>query len=994
MKLPVIDTRNEKDIFEQLISLAKSYVPEWNVEENKDDAGILLTKIFSDLFYDTLQRYNKIPYKNLIYFLNLLGANMLPCMSAKGYITVVLNEGTKDGVFIKKGTRLYGQTEQEERILFETKDDFLAVDNSILEIYCKSPQQDKIVKNFDKQTNKSFRLFDFYGSENLQKNRLYFCADEILSTGKGAKIFITVCHHSRHYLEEKTAKFFADKNFIRWYFLSEKGMILIENIVSLGNQIEFILEKDFFEAELFDYKSHWFVCEIIKEEKEDEICFTNMKISSSASHIQPESLYYNDICLTKYDFLPFGEKFSIYDDFYILSNQVFGKKGAMIFIEMELDYIFTEFELLEAPPVKWKPVIREEELKEPEKQDIFIEKVIWEYWNGNGWARLFSSNEHETIFKITEKKTAQLQFICPQDMQTAFVGADYGYWIRARILSVNNEFRLNSRYYVPVVKSLYLSYDYKNSGQLVNHIWKEKDMILKKYEKDNREEIYLFQKQKSELPAAYFLLSQSLKSGPIRLYFWKEGVNFSNLPSLKWEYWGNLNGIEKWIELKVSDETQMFQRSGIVSFICKDNFEKTMLFGKDGYWIRVVNMDKRYEKFSPKEKELLPCFKGIYFNTVKVEQQETMNTEYFYIDKEEANKACHLNFPNVLDIEVWIDEANTLLGNDKFAKYHVYSDNVIMETDDFGQILEYWVKWKKIDSFAETEAEDKVYFVDEKEGIVLFGDGIHGKIPFSMEKESIRISYKICSGEKGNFLPFQIEGFSDAVPFVKSVNNLELISGGCDSETVGNAINRCLKTIKHQNRIVSYEDYEILVKQADRNIIDVKTMTSNQEGKNGFIQIAVLPKLYLAADTYFLGIRNNIIHQINEKAPAVLTFGNKIEIFEVQYIEYCLDIKAVIKDYNDYHETYHEIETKLEKFLNPITGNFDGHGFMIGTLPDKMKIYNYLKNIRTIIEIKKINIFCYERVREYRLEIDYDTIFDRPFAVPVNGTHEIEINIQ
>ena len=83
----------------------------------------------------------------------------------------------------------------------------------------------------------------------------------------------------------------------------------------------------------------------------------------------------------------------------------------------------------------------------------------------------------------------------------------------------------------------------------------------------------------------------------------------------------------------------------------------------------------------------------------------------------------------------------------------------------------------------------------------------------------------------------------------------------------------------------------------------------------------------------------------------------------------------------------------MEQYLNPIHGNYHQRGFSIGSLPTKINLYNYLKNINTIKNIESLTIFCYERIQKMRKEIDYDSIFDKPFAVPINGVHEIDIEI-
>ena len=76
MKLPITDHRDKKEIYNQIVSMAKEYVPEWNPTDNEDDVGVILAKIFSEMFEETIQRFNKMPYKNYIYFLNLLGATI------------------------------------------------------------------------------------------------------------------------------------------------------------------------------------------------------------------------------------------------------------------------------------------------------------------------------------------------------------------------------------------------------------------------------------------------------------------------------------------------------------------------------------------------------------------------------------------------------------------------------------------------------------------------------------------------------------------------------------------------------------------------------------------------------------------------------------------------------------------------------------------------------------------------------------------------------
>ncbi len=187
-----------------------------------------------------------------------------------------------------------------------------------------------------------------------------------------------------------------------------------------------------------------------------------------------------------------------------------------------------------------------------------------------------------------------------------------------------------------------------------------------------------------------------------------------------------------------------------------------------------------------------------------------------------------------------------------------------------------------------------------------------------------------------------------------------------------------------------------MIKQSDRNIVRVKTAVNvSADGKynKGNVTIVILPKCINSAGDYFEYIRQNILQQLYKKAPAVLINSSKLQIREVQYIEFSVSVKAVVENYNDYQEVYDEVEKRLEKFFNPITGNTDLKGFEIGELPTKVKIYNFLKSINKIKDIQSLNIECYEVEKEQKKEIDFYKALELPYAVAINGVHNIEIEI-
>ncbi|MFI3174340.1 MAG: baseplate J/gp47 family protein [Bacillota bacterium] len=994
MHFPLLDTREKQEIYNQLIELMKSYVPEWTHSEDPSDYGHLLTLLFSEMFAETIDRYNEIPYKNLIYFLNLLGASPLPCVSSKGFVTAKVNEGTQRGVYVKKNTCVYGQDVDGERVVFELKDDLLLVDNEVVAVYEKSFLKNKIIRcmTIDEYIETPFSVFDFQRGENLQKHTIYFGNLPVLFNNGEIKIILKIVNTVEPHLEEMTANQLTDPEVVQWECNTLFGFFPIDMVEAVGNEIHITLEDGLSPSFLFDEISHWISCTVIDNKKYDSITFSHMQLSSKAENIEPDRLYLNDIALEKVGAcLPFGATFSLYNDFYIKSDATFTKAGAMVYLSFDLDIAITEQEdVAKEYPTKWKHLLHKKDVFAPEPLDVYVEKVLWEYWNGQGWIRLFVDKEYEDFFKNTEKCTKEIRFICPSDMEEVFVGADQGFFLRARIVLTNQAFQLGGRYIAPVLNRLSMAYQYNEVTMYPEHFYIEKDMEILPYSPKNAEVIRFFQKEEEE-PCVYFALKNPLPKGIIKMQIVMENDFLdTDLPTLKWEYFGKMyenSTSATWKEMTVSDGTNHFRKTGIITFVCQGDFVEKAMFLEEAYWIRVVNMDKRYET----DAVPVPKIKEILFNTVPIEQKEQLSHEYFFIDQGEVDKRCFVQGKNVVELTVWVNEWTGYFQNQATYEAIEAEFEVRKEVDESGNMTAYWVRWESVSSLKGCDKNDRAYVFLQEDSCICFGDGVQGKIPNSLLQESIAVEYSISVGENGNFSPDQISGFTTAVPFVEKVTNHHSILGGCNAETMREAIERSMQTIRHQNKIVSKEDFYEIAKHANRNIAQVKVRTVSNQGS---VEIAVLPKEIASNETrndeYFLEIQKNLMKEFQKKAPAVLTSGNHISVLEATYIEYRVHLRIVIEEYNDYHEVYQEVERNLEKFLHPITGNFQGNGFTMGELPNKIQIYHYIKNVKKIIEIEDIYITCYLKEKHHITELDYSDIFDLLYAVPISGKHKIQ----
>ncbi|MER8044706.1 putative baseplate assembly protein [Streptomyces sp. NPDC094032] len=122
---PNLDDRR----FQQLVDEAKRYVqqraPEWT-DHNVSDPGVTLIETFAYLVDQLLYRLNRVPDKNYLAFLDLLGIRLFPPSAASAEVDFWLSAPQPDAVVLPAGTEVTtaagGPDEPDEGVVFATVD--------------------------------------------------------------------------------------------------------------------------------------------------------------------------------------------------------------------------------------------------------------------------------------------------------------------------------------------------------------------------------------------------------------------------------------------------------------------------------------------------------------------------------------------------------------------------------------------------------------------------------------------------------------------------------------------------------------------------------------------------------------------------------------------------------------------------------------------------------------------------------------------------------
>lgn len=148
---PEIDNRKFSDLLQTLKGLRPHYTPEW-VDSNEKGPGFALLNVFSHMVETVISRLNRVPYKNFVAFLDMLGIKLLPTQPALVPLTFKLSKGTDKEILIPARTQAAAG-----EVPFETEKNLLATPAELEKVISVDPFNDAI---FEPSSDLLFGDFD------------------------------------------------------------------------------------------------------------------------------------------------------------------------------------------------------------------------------------------------------------------------------------------------------------------------------------------------------------------------------------------------------------------------------------------------------------------------------------------------------------------------------------------------------------------------------------------------------------------------------------------------------------------------------------------------------------------------------------------------------------------------------------------------------------------------------------------------------------------
>ena len=796
MKQPVLDPRDRGAIMKRLAALARAYTPEWRWEGAEDDPGSALAELFGDMFYQTVDRFNSIPAKLHTEFLNLTGFRMPDPVSAAGLLQFTAHDTVEEPVPVPEGTELFTRDEEGEHIVYETVRHIQSTPARLRELYYVDARAG-MIQRLDPDGSQPF--FCPTEGENLQRHRFSIGQDDVLSLAGDWEVEVEL-RQEGGFAAAETAARLADPETVRWTFRSRREERPFTQVRAEGDVL-LLTCRD--RAELSPDGEGRYMISCTGDPGSGRLLLDSARLRSRPlDWLALDGISFGDTPLEPEEGgYPFGRRPAAYAMCYFRSDQAFRKRGARVHLRLEVAPVITNPGGTEPQYQFNQRIIDKRDAVAVVPDDVYVAQVAWEYFNGLGWRPLAVSGSRNP-FSCRQEGPLELTFDVPEDLTEAEVNAQRGWYIRARVVHVENEFSMTPRWVVPFLKGAECIWAY-DRGQPARYLTAENNGSTIRLEDAEGMAHLAFpalEGLEDHPRAMYFCFDRSPHAMPLSVFFDVAGQARLE-DKVRFEAW---NG-SRFEPVRTVDLTRNLLHPGVMLLYLSRPLPAYTLFGAEGHWLRLSRSSYLDSAGG------WPRVGAIHLNTVEALQREQAEEERFSVGAYEAGKTLRLLHSPVLDARVWVDEAAALSVSEAEDLARSLPERVELERED-RIITHCWVQWERQDQMILAGPGDRCYQLDSYEGTITFGDGIHGRVPPGGE-ENLRVRYCCGGGSRGNRPAGAVTEPVGSLPRISRVENLTAMSGGTDRLSPEKVDAIGSKALRHRGRASGVRDFEEIVLQ-------------------------------------------------------------------------------------------------------------------------------------------------------------------------------------
>ncbi len=967
---PKLDDRSFEDIVEEAIGLIPRYAPEWT-NHNPSDPGITLLELAAWMTDLILYRLNRVPEKNYVAFLNLLGIKLKPPRAAKALLQFALVEQATQQRVPAGSTVSTPQAAEEETVAFETTRD-LVLSNVALD-RCFSYFDETYSDNSAFVTGERVGEFEVFGGAERVDRYLYLSDPRFANAGDASILRVFLGCPERGSRDLARLLEWEYWNGDRW-----KEMNPAQMEVDRG-EVCFLGPLDFAETEVNDLNGLWMrgrLAEVPERPEDTEIDTIRARVEVVGEGVVPDRAVANlesgafifmDLGKNAY---PFGKEPSVDCVLYLSCDELFRTADA----EIALEIVLADTAAVPAP----------------NPSDDLV--MAWEYFDGKRWRLLGRSSPRGNMpggedfgFHDGSKAFSQggtVSFRRPKDMEVCEVNGEEQRWFRVRmekgdfgvagLYTLDNDkwvFRDDRPLRPPAIRNV--AFRYREDYRDVRYALVFNDFSFTDVTDDARTDFTIFQPftpKADESPALYLGFADKLPNEALSIYLQLiEDMGLSSLPEeqaaisfdelteynearraaweseqrVVWEYYDGSD----WQPLSVNDGTLGFTTSGFLDFVGPDDWQKTMKFTEERFWFRARLEMGGYPR--------APRVKRILTNVVEAVHQTTVRDEILGSSDGTPLQAVQLLHQPVLENEEIDVRERQRPSDDELDDLGGAAAAVAIEEAEGD---DHWVRWRRVESFFESGPRSRHYRIDYQTGQISFGDGAKGMIPPEGQNNIRAKNYRVGGGSRGNVNGDTLTSLTRAIAYIDSVTNPLQATGGSDRESVEEAKERAPFTIKSRDRAVTAEDFEMLALRASTTLARAKCVPDR--GHRGAVTLVVVPK----ADTSAEDLRrrlmpsNEVLRYIKRYLDERRLVGTVLNVVKPRYEDFSLKVTLLRRTVGTSDRLRGEIEEKLRRYLHALAGGRDGKGWEFGRPVLKTELIHVVEEIPGVEGVDALEI--------------------------------------
>jgi len=933
---PNLDDRTWKQLVEESVRLIPRYCPEWT-NHNPSDPGITLLELYAWMTEMTLYRLNKVPEKNFITFLDLIGVRLLPPEPARAVLQFEPAEGVD--LLLPGGTQVATlQAGGGDPVTFETVRDLPLLPLSV--VRALSSHRGTATDHTDALTDEEAKETLFQGVAEVERF-LYLGDDRLAALNEECAVdvfFDRMPGSQGPQIPQITEWQYWDGK--RWREMAQNRA---EN--KGPGHIAFASHPGAEKTEVNGVTTVWIrgkLVEPLQDPRSVQLDNVRVRVEILGEGIPADGAFVN---IGNYIFLPveqgksfhaFGEEPAFDYSFYVASEQVFSGADARVKIEVTL-----ADQAVAQPP-------------EP-SPDLL---VLWEYWNGRKWAEIgrtgsmgVSGDQGDFHFLDSTNalsRNGAITFDRPQNMSKTEVGGQVNYWLRARInggnygapgayelVGTNWVFKEDRPLRPPLVRSLV--FKYVREPTAVARLFSFNDFAFRDHGDDAKTPYVYFQPflpDRDENPAFYVGFSEPFPRRTVWVYFRLDeeaqpgGADREYSapgPRVVWESWDGA----RWVDLLPQDGTRGFTRSGYLEFEGPREMVAQELFGAMAFWLRARLESGAWDS--------APVLRAIVLNAVDAIQGETIDELVGSSDGNALQTMSLANAPILAGAQLWVREPDPPSPADAVKlKAEEGEDAVVPDEDGEG----FWVRWHRADHFFQSDADSRHYVLDPIKGEIEFGDG-HNGLPPPAGHDNVKAHYRIGGGTSGNVGPHTLTVLKQAVAFVQRVDNPFPATGGADPESLEEAKRRGTWAIKNRDRAITADDYEQLAMAASRRVARARCVQSPLDGS---VVLLVVPKAERSDESHIVPSRD-LLDQVGAFIERRRLITAKVQVGKPRYVDCSLRLTISLKPGATPDRVKSDIRDKVRKLLHPLKGGPKNDGWPFGRSVGKADVYPLAESV-------------------------------------------------